>query len=116
MIKIQTPDAGAMGKDISKGNVCVATDALHPMTSDAGTRWMCSFGRWHCFSECIAEALNKRNQAEELKTVKMKTWKNLKSIEMGLKKEACQREEMEKLLSHQHSLFWLVLYNKWKGR
>ncbi|KAL3580822.1 hypothetical protein D5086_018657 [Populus alba] len=40
----------------SKGNACVAGDALHPMTPDIGQGW--------CLARLLAEALKKRPNVE----------------------------------------------------
>ncbi|GKV20889.1 hypothetical protein SLEP1_g30936 [Rubroshorea leprosula] len=65
--------------NISKGNVCVAGDALHPMTPDIGQGGCAALEDGVVLSRCLAEALSKSGEEE---------WKR---IEMGLEKYSRER-------------------------
>ncbi|KAF4373998.1 hypothetical protein F8388_007904 [Cannabis sativa] len=72
--------------NISKGNACVAGDALHPMTPDVGQGGCCALEDGIVLARCLAEALmkqsiNKKSDEEEYYR-----------IEMGLKKYAKERK------------------------
>ncbi|KAL5788880.1 hypothetical protein ACOSP7_005829 [Xanthoceras sorbifolium] len=47
------------GGNISKGNVCIARDALHPMTPDIGQGRCAALEDGIVLARCIAEALTK---------------------------------------------------------
>jgi len=68
--------------NISKGNVCVAGDALHPMTPDLGQGGCCALEDGVVLARCLAEALSKKPKEEEEKYIR---------IEEGLKKYANER-------------------------
>ncbi|GMJ06927.1 hypothetical protein like AT4G38540 [Hibiscus trionum] len=68
--------------DMNKGNVCVAGDALHPMTPDLGQGGCLAMEDGVILARCLAEALLKPGEAEE---------EEHERIEMGLKKFARQR-------------------------
>uniref|UniRef100_A0A2N9G948 FAD-binding domain-containing protein n=1 Tax=Fagus sylvatica TaxID=28930 RepID=A0A2N9G948_FAGSY len=80
--------------NISKGNVCVAGDALHPMTPDIGQGACAALEDGVVLARCLAGALLKE-QSGETKEKGDKEREEYKRVEMGLKK-VCQREEMEK--------------------
>ncbi|GLT42944.1 hypothetical protein SLA2020_169210 [Shorea laevis] len=65
--------------NISKGNVCVAGDALHPMTPEIGQGGCSAFEDGVVLARCLAEAFSKPGEDE---------WKR---IEMGLEKYARER-------------------------
>ncbi|RHN82563.1 putative FAD-binding domain, FAD/NAD(P)-binding domain-containing protein [Medicago truncatula] len=67
--------------NISKGNVCVAGDALHPMTPDLGQGGCSALEDGVVLARCLAEALSKKQKEEE----------KYKRIEQGLKKYAKER-------------------------
>lgn len=70
--------------NISKGSVCVAGDALHPMTPDIGQGGCSALEDGIVLARCIAETLkNKEKACEEREEFMM--------IEMGLKKFADER-------------------------
>lgn len=50
--------------DISRGNACVAGDALHPMTPDIGQGGCSALEDGVVLARCLAEALNKKVSAE----------------------------------------------------
>uniref|UniRef100_A0A6N2LK56 FAD-binding domain-containing protein n=1 Tax=Salix viminalis TaxID=40686 RepID=A0A6N2LK56_SALVM len=50
--------------NISKGNACVAGDALHPMTPDIGQGGCAALEDGVVLARCLAEALNKKVSAE----------------------------------------------------
>ncbi|OMO92735.1 Monooxygenase, FAD-binding protein [Corchorus olitorius] len=68
---------------ISKGNVCVAGDALHPMTPDLGQGGCCAFEDGVILARCLAQALLKPAGEEIID--------EHKRIEMGLKNFAHNR-------------------------
>lgn len=57
-------------RSISKGNVCVAGDAFHPMTPDIGQGGCAALEDSIVLARCIAQALNK-NEMEEHKRIEM---------------------------------------------
>ncbi|XP_052194833.1 monooxygenase 2-like isoform X2 [Diospyros lotus] len=74
--------------NISKGNVCVAGDALHPMTPDIGQGGCAALEDGIVLARCLAEALlQKPAVASKEKPEK----EEFRRIEMGLKKYAQQR-------------------------
>ncbi|XVE67187.1 hypothetical protein DITRI_Ditri08aG0140100 [Diplodiscus trichospermus] len=74
--------------NISKGNVCVAGDALHPMTPDLGQGGCSAMEDGVILARCLAEALPK--PGEDIKE-KANEEEEHKRIEMGLKKFAQER-------------------------
>ncbi|OMO74540.1 hypothetical protein CCACVL1_16626 [Corchorus capsularis] len=71
--------------NISKGNVCVAGDALHPMTPDLGQGGCCALEDGVILARCLAQALLKSSAGEEEEIDEHKR------IEMGLKNFAQER-------------------------
>ncbi|XP_022762265.1 monooxygenase 2-like [Durio zibethinus] len=69
--------------NISKGNVCVAGDALHPMTPDLGQGGCSALEDGVVLARCLAEAFLK--PGEDIKE-KVDEEEEYKRIEMGLKK------------------------------
>ena len=69
--------------NISKGNVCVAGDALHPMTPDLGQGGCCALEDGVVLARCLAEAFLKKPKEEEEE--------EYKRIEEGFKKYAKER-------------------------
>ncbi|MBA0848304.1 hypothetical protein Goshw_000323 [Gossypium schwendimanii] len=76
--------------NISKGNVCVAGDALHPMTPDLGQGGCAALEDGVVLARCIAEALLKPG-GEENKGKIVDEEEEYKRIEMGLKNYAQER-------------------------
>jgi 2-polyprenyl-6-methoxyphenol hydroxylase-like FAD-dependent oxidoreductase len=72
--------------NISKGNVCVAGDALHPMTPDIGQGGCAALEDGVVLARCLAEALLK--QPSGLEKAEKEEYKR---IEMGLNKYAKER-------------------------
>ncbi|KAM6540711.1 hypothetical protein CsatB_005158 [Cannabis sativa] len=74
-------------KSISKGNVCVAGDALHPMTPDLGQGGCSALEDGVVLARCLGEVLlrNSSKKSEKLE-------EEYKNIEMGLKKYASERK------------------------
>ncbi|CAJ2630883.1 unnamed protein product [Trifolium pratense] len=70
--------------NISKGNVCVAGDAFHPMTPDIGQGGCCALEDGVVLARCLAEAFSKNSKKEEEKEQYIR-------IEEGLKKYANER-------------------------
>ncbi|XP_047177109.1 monooxygenase 2-like [Vigna umbellata] len=68
--------------NISKGNVCVGGDALHPMTPDLGQGACCALEDGIVLARCLAEAFSKEKEEEEV---------HFKKIEESLKKYAKER-------------------------
>ncbi|XP_024628076.1 monooxygenase 3 isoform X2 [Medicago truncatula] len=68
--------------NISKGNVCVAGDALHPMTPDLGQGGCSALEDGVVLARCLAEAFSKKPKEEE----------EYKRIEESLKKYANERK------------------------
>lgn len=71
--------------NISKGNVCVAGDALHPLTPDMGQGGCSALEDGVVLARCLAEALLKEPTGET------KEKDEYKRIEVGLKKYARER-------------------------
>jgi 2-polyprenyl-6-methoxyphenol hydroxylase-like FAD-dependent oxidoreductase len=76
--------------NISKGNVCVAGDALHPMTPDIGQGGCAALEDGVVLARCLAGALLKE-QSGETKEKGDKEREEYKRVEMGLKKYAKER-------------------------
>ncbi|XP_030500621.2 monooxygenase 2 [Cannabis sativa] len=72
--------------NISKGNACVAGDALHPMTPDVGQGGCCALEDGIVLARCLAEALMKQP------IYKKSDEEEYYRIEMGLKKYAKERK------------------------
>ncbi|KAK9987713.1 hypothetical protein SO802_027952 [Lithocarpus litseifolius] len=76
--------------NISKQNVCVAGDALHPMTPDIGQGGCAALEDGVVLARCLAGALLKE-QSDETKEKGDREREEYKRIEMGLKKYAKER-------------------------
>ncbi len=76
--------------NISKGNVCVAGDALHPMTPDIDQGACAALEDGVVLARCLAGALLKE-QSGETKEKGDKEREEYKRVEMGLKKYAKER-------------------------
>ena len=72
-----------MWGNIVKGNVCVAGDALHPMTPDLGQGGCSALEDGVVLARCIAEALLKKPSSHEEEVL---------LLEMGLRKYAAERK------------------------
>ncbi|OMO92734.1 Monooxygenase, FAD-binding protein [Corchorus olitorius] len=77
--------------NISKGNVCVAGDALHPMTPDLGQGGCSALEDGVILARCLAQALLKSSAGEEIKEKFDEEEDKYKRIEMGLKNFAQER-------------------------
>lgn len=73
--------------NISKDNVCVAGDALHPMTPDVGQGGCCSLEDGFVLARCLAEALKTRHNGEDKDEEKAE----YERIVSGLQKYANER-------------------------
>ncbi|XVE93890.1 hypothetical protein REPUB_Repub01dG0233100 [Reevesia pubescens] len=80
--------------NISKGNVCVAGDALHPMTPDLGQGGCSALEDGVVLARCLAKALLKQGGEEEEIEGKIvdEDAEEYKRIEMGLNKFAQERK------------------------
>ncbi|CAK9153960.1 unnamed protein product [Ilex paraguariensis] len=74
--------------NISKGNVCVAGDALHPMTPDIGQGGCAALEDGVVLARCLAEALRKEPSGE---TQEKEEENEYKRIKKGLEKYARER-------------------------
>ncbi|PRQ24991.1 putative FAD-binding domain, FAD/NAD(P)-binding domain-containing protein [Rosa chinensis] len=77
--------------NISKGNVCVAGDALHPMVPDIGQGGCAALEDGVVLARFLGEALLK-NQEQENKDKGEEGKEKYKRIEMGLNKYASERK------------------------
>lgn len=78
--------------NITKGNVCVAGDALHPMTPDLGQGGCSALEDGVVLARCIAEALTKTRQRKVGETAAGELDKDeFRMIEMGLNNFAKER-------------------------
>ena len=77
-------------RNINKDNVCVAGDALHPMTPEIGQGGCAALEDGVVLARCLAGALLKE-QSVEIKGKGDKEREEYKRIEMGLKKYAKER-------------------------
>ena len=78
--------------NISKGNVCVAGDALHPMTPDIGQGGCAALEDGVILARCLAEAFLKEPSGETKGRAEIEREREqYKRIEMGLKKYAKER-------------------------
>ncbi|KAK7280580.1 hypothetical protein RJT34_25644 [Clitoria ternatea] len=71
--------------NISKGNVCVAGDAFHPMAPDLGQGGCCALEDGVVLARCLAEAFSQKPVRH------IKVMEQYKKIEAGLRKYAEQR-------------------------
>ncbi|KAJ1436320.1 hypothetical protein SESBI_04352 [Sesbania bispinosa] len=79
-----------MWGNISKGNVCAAGDALHPMTPDLGQGGCCALEDGVVLARCLAEAFSKNPRRHNNKDMEdEEEW--YKKIEECLKKYANER-------------------------
>ncbi|KAJ1436322.1 hypothetical protein SESBI_04354 [Sesbania bispinosa] len=78
-----------MWGNISKGNVCVAGDALHPMTPDLGQGGCCALEDGIVLARCLAEAFSKN--PERHKNKEKEEEEQYKKIDECLKKYAKER-------------------------
>ncbi|XP_023642042.1 monooxygenase 2 [Capsella rubella] len=74
--------------NIAKDNVCVAGDALHPMTPDIGQGGCSAMEDGVILARCLGEAIKFKNLKGETEDEK----ESYKRIEVGLKKYAGQRK------------------------
>ncbi|KAI4297790.1 hypothetical protein L6164_037657 [Bauhinia variegata] len=72
--------------NISKGNVCIAGDAVHPMTPDLGQGGCCALEDGVVLARCLAEAFSEKPRDDE--DEEKDTYKR---IEAALKKYANER-------------------------
>ncbi|XP_040363932.1 monooxygenase 2 isoform X2 [Rosa chinensis] len=77
--------------NISKGNVCVAGDALHPMTPDIGQGGCAALEDGVVLARCLGEALLK-NRSQEIRDEGEQGKVEYKMIERGLNKYASERK------------------------
>ncbi|KAK2991118.1 hypothetical protein RJ640_026488 [Escallonia rubra] len=75
--------------NISKGNVCIAGDALHPMTPDLGQGGCSAIEDGVVLARCLGEALKKKPSGETKEKIE-ETESTM--IKMGLKKYAKERK------------------------
>ncbi|KAA0049768.1 hypothetical protein IC582_001426 [Cucumis melo] len=75
--------------NIVKGNVCVAGDALHPMTPDLGQGGCAALEDAVILARCVAEALLKKPSSQEGEKAERE---QQVQVEMGLKKYASERK------------------------
>ncbi|KAJ6927464.1 monooxygenase 3-like [Populus alba x Populus x berolinensis] len=73
---------GVLWGNISRGNACVAGDALHPMTPDIGQGGCSALEDGVVLARCLAEALNEKVSAE----TKDKDKEEYKRIEKNVQK------------------------------
>ncbi|XP_038888915.1 monooxygenase 2-like [Benincasa hispida] len=77
-----------MWGNIVKGNVCVAGDALHPMTPDLGQGGCAALEDGVVLARCIAEALLKKPSSQDEKAER----EQHEQLETGLRKYAAERK------------------------
>ncbi|KAF5449006.1 hypothetical protein F2P56_029495 [Juglans regia] len=80
--------------NVSKGNVCVAGDALHPMTPDLGQGGCSALEDGVVLARCLGQALLKKPSGDQRKdkTERERDHDEYKRIELGLKKYAKERK------------------------
>ncbi|KAF5449004.1 hypothetical protein F2P56_029493 [Juglans regia] len=81
--------------NVSKGNVCVAGDALHPLTPDLGQGACSALEDSVVLARCLGQALLKKPSGDDQRKDKMERERDhdeYKSIESGLKKYAKERK------------------------
>lgn len=78
-----------MWGNIVKGNVCVAGDALHPMTPDLGQGGCAALEDGVILARCIAEALLKKASSQVEEKAERE---RCEQVEMGLRKYAMERK------------------------
>ncbi|KAL5561229.1 hypothetical protein UlMin_030976 [Ulmus minor] len=87
---IENTETDLVWGNISKGNVCVAEDALHPMTPDIGQGGFAALEDGVILARCLGKALlekpNKKVKDEDGEDIE-----EYMKIEMGLKKYANER-------------------------
>lgn len=77
--------------NISKGNVCVAGDALHPMTPDIGQGGCAALEDGVVLARCLGEALLRSSRNETKDKAGEEGKEEYERIETGLKKYATER-------------------------
>ncbi|ONH92300.1 hypothetical protein PRUPE_8G167400 [Prunus persica] len=77
--------------NISKGNVCVAGDSLHPMTPGIGQGGCSALGDGVVLARCLGEALLKSSR-QGMEDKSEEGMQEHKKIEVGLKKYANERK------------------------
>ncbi|OMO74064.1 Monooxygenase, FAD-binding protein [Corchorus olitorius] len=93
--------------NISNGNVCVAGDALHPMTPDIGQGGCAALEDAVVLSRCLAQVLSKSGKLEN-------TDEDYKRIELALKKYAKERRWRSFDLISTAYIVGFIQQNNWK--
>ncbi|XP_015941802.1 monooxygenase 2 [Arachis duranensis] len=79
--------------NISKGNVCVAGDAFHPMAPDLGQGGCCSLEDAVVLARCVAQVFNRKNNDYDNNIIEEEKEKDLyKRVEAALEKYANERK------------------------
>ncbi|XP_042519722.1 monooxygenase 2-like [Macadamia integrifolia] len=78
--------------NITKGNVCVAGDALHPMTPDIGQGGCSALEDGVVLARCLAEALLEETRKESMKVKEEEEEEECIRIKKGLEKFAKERK------------------------
>ncbi|GAB2279423.1 hypothetical protein Dimus_014063 [Dionaea muscipula] len=82
--------------NISKDNVCVVGDALHPMTPDIGRVGARRVEDGITLAKCLAEALLKKSRTDGFLSLQREEEEEYERIG-NWTTQLCQREEMERL-------------------
>ncbi|GAB2273372.1 hypothetical protein Dimus_008169 [Dionaea muscipula] len=77
--------------NISKDNVCVAGDALHPMTPDIGQGGGSAVEDGITLAKCLAEALLKKSQTNGFLSLQQEEEEEYERIRIGLRNYAKER-------------------------
>ncbi|XP_042479190.1 monooxygenase 2-like [Macadamia integrifolia] len=94
--------------EITKGNVCVAGDALHPMTPDIGQGGCAALEDGVVLARCLAEALPKESRRESNLRVEDKEDDEFNRIKKGLEKFAKERRWRSfELISTAYLVGWM---------
>ncbi|KAH7850203.1 hypothetical protein Vadar_029168 [Vaccinium darrowii] len=114
-LKLRLPWNLVLG-NISKGNVCVAGDALHPMTPDIGQGGCAALEDSVVLARCIAEALLRKPRKEEIANEEKisKGEEEHERIKKGLEKFAKERRRRSFRLVSAGYLVGLLQESDWK--
>ncbi|MED6113622.1 hypothetical protein PIB30_072598, partial [Stylosanthes scabra] len=86
------PQWELMRENISKGNVCIAGDAFHPMAPDIAQGGCCSLEDAVALARCVAEAFDKKKNVDYYYDNEEEKEKEVyKRVEAGLEKYANER-------------------------
>lgn len=100
--------------NISQGNVCVAGDALHPMTPDLAQGGCAALEDGVILARCLAKALRKGPSVRETTEKGEEEKEEYQRIEMGLKQYAKERKWRSFELVLTAYMIGFIQQSRWK--